>query len=117
MSEVKRVNPGKRMSQAVIHNGVAYLSGQVPNDASADVEGQTQQVLATIDRILAEVGSDKSRLLSAQVFLANIAEFAGMNRAWDTWVADVQPPARATIEARLANPDYKVEIVVSAAVK
>jgi len=117
MSEVKRVNPGKRMSQAVIHNGVAYLSGQVPTDASADVEGQTQQVLATIDRILAEVGSDKSRLLSAQVFLANIAEFAGMNRAWDAWVADVRPPARATIEARLANPDFKVEIVVTAALK
>jgi len=117
MREIKRVNPGKRMSEAVIHNGVAYLAGQVPTDASADIEGQTQQVLATIDRVLAEVGSDKSRLLSAQVFLANIAEFAGMNRAWDAWVADVQPPARATIEARLANPDYKVEIVVSAAVQ
>jgi len=117
MREIKHVHPGKRMSEAVVYNGVAYLAGQVPDDASADVEGQTRQVLATIDRILAEVGSDKSRLLSAQVFLANIAEFAGMNRAWDAWVADVHPPARATIEARLANPDFKVEIVVSAALK
>jgi len=117
MREIQHVHPGKRMSEAVVYNGVAYLAGQVPDDASADVEGQTRQVLATIDRILAEVGSDKSRLLSAQVFLANIAEFAGMNRAWDAWVADVRPPARATIEARLANPDFKVEIVVSAALK
>jgi len=116
MSEVKRVNPGKRMSEAVVHNGVAYLSGQVPHDASADVEGQTRQVLQTIERVLHDAGSSKSRLLTAQIFLANIAEFDGMNRAWDAWVADVQPPTRATIEARLANPDFKVEIVVTAAV-
>jgi len=115
MSEIQRIHPGKRMSEAVIFNGVAYLSGQVPDDTSADVEGQTRQVLAAIDRILQEVGSDKSRLLSAQVFLANIVEFAGFNRAWDAWIADVKPPTRATIEARLANPDFKVEIVVTAA--
>jgi len=117
MSEIKHVHVGSRMSKAVIHNGVAYLAGQVPTDASADVEGQTRQVLQTIDRLLKDVGSDKSRLLSAQVFLANIAEFEGINRAWDDWVADVQPPARATVEARLANADYKVEIMVTAAVK
>jgi len=117
MSEVKRVHPGKRMSEAVIYNGVVYLSGQIPDDASADIEGQTRQVLAAIEHALAEAGSDKSRLLTAQIFLANIAEFEGMNRVWDAWVADVQPPTRATVEARLANPDLKVEIVVTAAVK
>jgi len=117
MSEIKRIHPGKRMSEAVIFNNVAYLSGQVPDDTTADVEGQTRQVLATIDRVLKDAGSDKSRLLSAQVFLANIAEFPGMNRAWDAWVEGIEPPTRATIEARLANPDFKVEIVVTAAVK
>jgi len=116
MREIKRIHPGKRMSEAVIHNGVVYLSGQVPDDVSADIEGQTRQVLASIERALVEAGSDKSHLLTAQVFLANIAEFDGMNRAWDAWVANVQPPTRATIEARLAHPDIKVEIVVTAAV-
>jgi len=104
------------MSSVVIHNGVAYLSGQVPTDASADVEGQTTQVLGVIDRLLAEAGSDKSRILSAQIFLANIAEFEGMNRAWDAWVPEGKTPARATLEARLAHPNFKVEIMVTAAV-
>lgn len=116
MSNIKRINPGKRMSDAVIHNGVAYLSGKTPKDTTQDVEGQTKQVLATIDALLAELGTDKSRLLSAQVFVANISEFAGMNKAWDAWVAPGNPPARATIEARLASPDLKVEVMVSAAV-
>jgi len=116
MSNVKRIHPGKRMSEAVVHNGVAYFSGQVADDAAQDVEGQTAQVLAAIDGLLAEVGSDRTRLLSAQVFLANISEFAGMNKVWDTWVAQGNPPARATIEARLASPDLKVEIMVTAAV-
>jgi len=115
-SSIKRINVGKRLSDVAVYNGVAYLAGQVPDDASLDISGQTRQVLATIDKLLAEVGTDKSRILMAQVFVANIAEFAGMNAAWDEWVADGNAPARATVEARLANPDYKVEIVVTAAV-
>jgi enamine deaminase RidA (YjgF/YER057c/UK114 family) len=116
MSDIQRINPGKRMSDVVIHHGVAYFAGQVPDDASQDIEGQTAQVLATIDKLLAEAGSDKSRILSAQVFLANMVEFPGMNKAWDAWVAPGSTPARATIEARLASPDLKVEIMVVAAV-
>ncbi|MCB5362456.1 RidA family protein [Pusillimonas sp. CC-YST705] len=115
MSELKRVGVGARMSEAVVHNGVAYLAGQVTDDTSLDVEGQTARVLAIIDRILADVGSDKTRILSAQVFLPEIADFAAMNRAWDAWVPQGQTPARATIEARLAAPEYKVEILVLAA--
>lgn len=115
MSEIKRINAGRRMSDTTIFNGVAYLAGKTPSDAGLDIEGQTAQVLATIDRILAEAGTDKSRLLSAQIFLANMSEFAGMNKVWDAWVSPGHTPARATIEARLANPDYKVEIMVTAA--
>lgn len=116
MSEIKRVNVAKRLSDIAVFNGVAYLAGQVPDDDSLDIEGQTNQVLATIDRLLASVGSDKSRILMAQIFVANMAEFGGMNKAWDAWVAAGNAPARATVEARLANPSFKVEIVVTAAV-
>ncbi|MVW71926.1 MULTISPECIES: RidA family protein [unclassified Bordetella] len=116
MSSIKRVNVEKRLSDMAVYNGVAYLAGQVPDDASLDMEGQTAQVLATIDRLLAEAGTDKSKILMAQIFVANMKEFDAMNRAWDAWVADGNAPPRATIEARLANPDYKVEIVVTAAV-
>jgi enamine deaminase RidA (YjgF/YER057c/UK114 family) len=115
MSEIKRINVGKRLSDVAVFNGVAYLAGQVPGDASLDVEGQTRQVLATIDRLLAEVGTDKTRILMAQIFLANMKEFDGMNKAWDAWVPAGNAPARATIEARLADADFKVEIVVTAA--
>lgn len=116
MSSIKRTNVGKRLSDMAVYNGVAYLAGQVPDDSTLDIKGQTAQVLATIDRLLTEAGTDKSRILMAQIFVANIAEFPGMNAAWDEWVADGNAPPRATIEARLANPDYKVEIVVTAAV-
>jgi enamine deaminase RidA (YjgF/YER057c/UK114 family) len=116
MSTIKRVNVAKRLSDMAVYNGVAYLAGQVPDDATLDITGQTSQVLATIDKLLAEAGTDKSRILMAQIFVANMKEFDGMNKAWDAWVADGSAPPRATIEARLANPDYKVEIVVTAAV-
>jgi enamine deaminase RidA (YjgF/YER057c/UK114 family) len=115
MSTIKRVNVAKRLSDMAVYNGVAYLAGQVPDDATLDITGQTAQVLATIDNLLAQAGSDKSRILMAQIFVANMKEFDGMNKAWDAWVADGNAPPRATIEARLANPDYKVEIVVTAA--
>ena len=87
----------------------------MPEDASLDIVGQTRQVLEAIDALLAQAGTDKTRILRAQIYLADIAEFAGMNRAWDAWVTPGQAPARATVEARLANPDWKVEIVVTAA--
>ncbi len=115
MSDIKRVNVGKRMSDMTIFNGVAYLAGQVADDRTLDAQGQTRQILATIDRLLAEAGTDKTRILRAQIFVANIAEFAEMNKAWDAWVPAGHTPARATVEARLAAPDYKVEIVVTAA--
>ena len=116
MSEIKRTNVGARLSDMAVYNGVAYLAGQVPDDASLDMEGQTRQVLATIDNLLAQAGTSKERLLSVTVYLANIAEFAQMNKAWDEWVSKTNAPPRATVETRLANPNYKVEIVAIAAV-
>ncbi|MDO5101332.1 MAG: RidA family protein [Lautropia sp.] len=113
---IQRIKPGPRMSEAVIHNNVVYLAGQVPEDTSKGVREQTAEVLAIIDSVLAEAGTDKTKLLTATVYLSNIANFAGMNEAWDAWVAKGNPPTRATVEARLASPDILVEIVVSAAV-
>jgi enamine deaminase RidA (YjgF/YER057c/UK114 family) len=103
------------MSQAVIHNGVVYLAGQVAKDPDKDVADQTRQVLASIDALLAEAGSDKSRMLSATIYLSDMADFAVMNGIWDGWVVAGSTPARATVEASLASPRYKIEIVVVAA--
>ena len=116
MPDIERLNVETRFSDAAIHAGVVYLAGQVPDDATQDIVGQTRQVLATIDRLLAEAGSDKTRILRAQVYLADIADFNGMNVAWDAWVAKGNAPPRATVEARLARPEWRVEIVVTAAV-
>lgn len=112
---IQRHNVGKRLSEIVVHNGTVYLAGEVPDDTSKDIGGQTREVLAKIDRLLAQVGSDKAKILSAQIFLADMADFAGMNAAWEGWVVPGQTPARATIEAALANPAYKVEIMCVAA--
>ena len=112
---IQRHNVGKRLSEIVVHNGVAYLAGEVPDDTSRDITGQTQEVLAKIDKLLAQVGSDKTKLLSAQIFLPDMNDFAGMNVAWEKWVPAGQAPARATLEAKLANPAYKVEIMCIAA--
>ena len=116
MSPPHRLHAARRYSEATLHGGIVYLAGQVADDASAGAEGQTAQVLAAIDRLLAEAGSDKSHILMAQVFLADIADYDAMNAAWDAWVAPASPPPRATVEARLARPQWKVEIVVSAAI-
>ena len=113
---IQRIDPGNRMSEASIHGGIAYLAGQVAVTPDADIETQTREVLAEIDELLAKCGSDKTRILRAQIYLADIADFAGMNRAWDAWVVAGNAPARATVEARLANPAWKVEIVVTALV-
>ena len=113
---IQRFQVGKRLSEMAIYDGVAYLAGQVPEDDSLDMYGQTQQVLAEIDKWLAQAGTDKSKILMAQVFVADMAEFDEMNRAWDEWVAQNNTPPRAAVEAKLANPNWKVEIVVTAAI-
>ena len=114
---IRRLHTGPRMSQAVIHGTTVYLAGQVADDTSQDVAGQTRQILASIDRLLDEAGSDKTRILSATIYLAEIGTFAQMNSVWDTWVARGHTPARATVEAKLAAPAYKVEIQVVAALR
>lgn len=113
---IQRFDVGPRMSELAVHNGVAYLAGQIPEDTTQDITGQTRQVLEAIDALLAQAGTDKTRILRAEIFLADIAEFAGMNQAWDAWVAAGHTPPRATVQAALAKPDWKVEIVVTAAV-
>jgi enamine deaminase RidA (YjgF/YER057c/UK114 family) len=112
---IKRLNVGKRLSEIVVHGNTVYLAGEVPDDATLDITGQTQQVLGKIDKLLAQVGSDKSKLLSAQIFLPDMKDFAAMNAVWEKWVVAGQTPARATVEAKLANPAYKVEIMCVAA--
>ncbi|MFY0398893.1 RidA family protein [Brevundimonas naejangsanensis] len=111
---IARIQPERRMSQAVIHGDTIYLAGQV-GEPGEDVVAQTRTALAEVDALLAECGSDKSKILSAQVWLADIADFAAMNSVWDAWVDTANPPARATCEAKLATPDYRVEVVVVAA--
>ncbi len=111
---ITRIDPGARMSEAVIHGDTIYLAGQVGNPGE-DVVAQTKTVLAEIDALLARAGSDKSKILMATIWLADIADFAAMNGVWDAWVDTANPPARATSEGKLASPDYKVEIIVTAA--
>ena len=112
---IQRIEPGNRMSEATVHGGIVYLAGQVPETPDAGIQAQTAEVLAAIDALLAQAGTDKSRILRAQIYLADVADFAGMNLAWDAWVIPGNAPSRATVEARLANPAWKVEIVVTAA--
>ncbi|HZP21636.1 MAG TPA: RidA family protein [Bauldia sp.] len=112
---IKRLKAGHRMSQAVIHGNTVYLAGQVADDPVPSVAAQTRQILARIDQLLQEAGTDKSRVLSANIWLADIAGFAEMNSVWDPWVAPGNPPARATVQAALAKPEYLVEIMVVAA--
>ncbi|OBX06020.1 aminoacrylate peracid reductase [Gallibacterium genomosp. 3] len=114
---IKRIDAGARLSEATIYGGIVYLAGQVPEDTSLDAYGQTKQVLQLIDNLLAQSNSDKSRILRAEIFLANMADYAEMNRAWDEWVIAGAAPARATVEAKLADPNWKVEIVITAACK
>lgn len=113
---IQRYEVGPRLSEMAVHNGVAYLAGQIPDDATADIRGQTAQVLAAIDALLAQAGTDKRRLLRAEIFLADIGDIGAMNEVWDAWVAPGHTPPRATVQARLAQADWKIEIVVTAAV-
>ena len=103
------------MSQAVVYGDTVYLAGQVADDPSADVAGQTQQILAKIDSLLAEAGTDKTRILSANIWLADISTLGELNQVWDAWVPQGYAPARATVESKLAAPQYRVEIGVVAA--
>lgn len=111
---IKRFESGPRMSQAVAANGFVFLAGQVATDPSANVEGQTRQVLGEIDRLLGAAGSSKERILSATIYLADVATFGEMNKAWEAWVSPTAKPARATVEAKLVAPEYRVEIQVVA---
>jgi len=113
-ADIKRLEVGARMSSAVIHGGIVYLAGVV-GEPGTDTRRQTQECLAEIDRLLALAGSDKTRILRAQIWLADIAEFDQMNAVWDAWVAPGHAPARATGESKLAGPEYRVEIIVTAA--
>jgi enamine deaminase RidA (YjgF/YER057c/UK114 family) len=118
VSDIKRIEPGPRMSKAVINNGTVYLQGLTPNDKSQDAKGQVEQVLARIDAGLKEAGSDRSRILSAMIMLKDIKrDFPALNAAWEAWIPKGQTPARATWQADLAQPDILVEIVVIAALK
>ena len=116
MSDIVRLHVGPRMSDAVIHNGVVYLAGQVAADDAQDITGQTTQVLAQIDALLARAGTDKSRILMCQIFIADLADFPAMNAVWERWVPSGHAPPRATVEAALARPGWRVEMVVTAAV-
>lgn len=112
---IHRLQPEGRLSGAVVHGKTVYLAGQVADDPTQDTEAQTADILRQIDLLLAEAGTDKSKLLSVQVFLVDITEAPAMNRAWDAWFDRANPPARATVEARLVDPRWRVEITAIAA--
>jgi enamine deaminase RidA (YjgF/YER057c/UK114 family) len=113
---IQRFEAGPRMSQVVVHGNTVYLAGVVAHKAAGEsVTKQTQDILATIDGHLAKAGSDKSKLLSANIYITDMKNFAEMNAAWDAWVSPGNTPARATVEAKLANPALKVEIMIQAA--
>jgi enamine deaminase RidA (YjgF/YER057c/UK114 family) len=114
-TSIQRFDVGARMSEMAVHGDRVFLAGQIAEDGSQDIGGQTRQVLAAIDKLLARAGSDKSKILMCQIYLADIADFAGMNAAWDQWVVPGHTPPRATVQAKLAKPEWKVEIVVTAA--
>ncbi|MGX1308127.1 enamine deaminase RidA (YjgF/YER057c/UK114 family) [Amorphus suaedae] len=114
MLDILRKGAGPYRSAAVAAGGLVYVSGQVADCESPDVATQTQEVLDKLDRILVEMGSDRSRIVFAQVWLADIADYDAMNRIWDAWVVPDQAPARAAVEARLPDPRYRIEIMVIA---
>ncbi len=113
---IQRFEVGKRLSEMAVYNGTIYLAGQIPEDTSVNIQGQTKQVLESIDGLLAQAGSDKSKILHAQIFLPDLGDFAAMNEVWEAWVVPGHTPTRATVQAALANPKWKIEVVVTAAV-
>ena len=112
---VIRHHVGKRLSEIAVYNSTVYLAGQIADDTKQDITGQTREVLKSVDRLLGEVNSDKSLLLSVQIYLTDMANFPAMNAVWEEWVVPGNTPPRATVEAKLANPECLVEVVVVAA--
>jgi len=112
--QIQRHGSTRRYSDIVVHNGTVYLV-EVPSNLDADITGQTENLLASIERLLAQAGSDKSRLLMATIYLADMADYSAMNKVWDAWLPEGSAPARACVQARLANPGFRVEIVLTAA--
>ncbi len=113
---LRRFHTGDRLSEMTIHNGTVYLAGQVAEDASQDIRGQTEQVLAAINKLLTEAGSDKAHILMCQIYIKDLADFAVMNEVWEDWLAPGDAPPRATVQAHLAKPEWRVEMVVTAAI-
>ncbi|STZ76062.1 RidA family protein [Bergeriella denitrificans] len=111
---IQYLGQNERLSEATVANGFVFLSGMVPENPEADAKAQTENVLAQIDHWLAQCGSDKRHILEATIFLTDMADYAAMNEAWDAWAAPGRTPARACVEAKLAKPEWKVEIKVSA---
>ena len=111
---IQRHGCTRRFSDSVVHNGTVYLV-EVPTNLDADITGQTENLLASIERLLAQAGSDKSCLLMATIYLADMADYGAMNAVWDAWLPEGSAPARACVQARLANPEFRVEIVLTAA--
>ena len=116
-TDIQRLHVAARYSEAAVFNGVIYLAGMVPECEATDIRSQTADVLQQIDVRLAECNSDKSRILRTQIYLRDIADIAAMNEVWDAWVAAGQAPPRATVQAALADPGWRIEIVVTAAVR
>lgn len=112
---IQKFDSDETLSEIAIYNGVVYLAGQVPDDDNLDITGQAKQVFANIDKALTKAGTDKTKLLTAQVFIKELSDFDGFNTAWQAWVADITPPTRATVQANLVNPNWLIEIVVTAA--
>ena len=112
---ITRIKSGPRMSQTVIHGDTVYTAGQIADDSSQDLAGQTRQVLAKIDGLLAEAGSDKSKILKSTIWLSDISRFDEMNSVWDAWVDTDNPPVRACVQSTLAFPELLVEIMIEAA--
>lgn len=115
--DITRHEEENRLSGAVVHNGLVYLAGQVTEDPTLDTAGQTTDILRQIDTLLASLGTDKSRILSVQIFMSDISEIAVMNAAWDAWLDGANKPARATVQAQLAVPEWRVEMTAIAALK
>jgi len=116
MSEIRRIDPGPRLCEASVYGDRMYLSGMIPEDTAQDIAGQVKQALVEIDALLAKAGSDKTKILSAVIWLSDISDFAAMNKVWDAWVVPGQTPARATVQAQMNDPAMKVEIMVVAAI-
>lgn len=114
---IKRLHVGKTLSEVAVHNGTVYLAGQIAEDLTQDIAGQTREVLGHVDRLLNEAGSDKSCILMCQIFISDLKNFDAMNAVWNEWVAEGNSPPRATVEAKLAKPEWLVEMVVTAAQK